>query len=431
MHLRRTTGRSLLGLAILCGALTARSDGANWSRFRGPNGTGIADDKNIPVEWQTDSVLWKVAIPGKGHSSPVVWGDNVFLQSSSKDGTERWLFCLSATTGKTLWKQTVQGTKAVTHLLSSYASSTPAVDGERVYTTFWDGKRLSLDAYDLKGAPLWQRDLGEFRSQHGAGHSPMVFDGKVFFADDQDDSATLFAFDAKTGEPSWKVERPAFRACYSTPFVLERPNEPPQLIVTSTAGITAYNPKDGKVLWNYTWSFTKMPLRTVASSIVADGHIIAGSGDGSLERNQIAVRLGGSGDVSKTHLAWETRVLEDSPYVPCSLASGPYVFSVNDFGLAACHVAKTGEKVWSHAFIERRRGDRNARVTASPVMIDGKIYAIDIDGKVYVFEAGPKFKLLATNNVGEKVEATPAVADGRLFIRGEEHLFCIGKPTTK
>ncbi len=430
MHSRQHLARFLLGLGIFCG-LTLAAAGAEWSRFRGPNGSGTSTDKDVPVAWKDDGVLWKTAIPGKGHSSPVLWGDNVFLQSASKDGTERWLFCLSAATGKVQWKQTTQGSRAGTHPLSSQASGTPAVDGERVYTTYWDGKRLSLSAYNLKGEQQWRRDLGEFSSQHGAGHSPVIYDGKVFLADDQDGSAILFAFDAKTGEPAWKVERTAHRACYSTPFVLETPNAPPQLIVTSTAGITGYNPADGKEIWNYRWSFTKMPLRTVASSIVADGHVIASSGDGSLERNQVAIRLGGSGDVTKTHFAWETRVTEQSPYVPCLLASGPYLFSMNDFGVAACHLAKTGEKLWSHAFIERRPGDRKAWVSASPVLIDGKIYAIDLEGKVYVFEAGPKFKLLATNNVGESVTATPAVGDGRLFIRGDEHLFCIGKPKTK
>jgi outer membrane protein assembly factor BamB len=420
--------RLALGVCILCSATGASSNAAEWSRFRGPNGTGTVADKDVPVQWKADSVLWKTAIPGKGHSSPVLWGDNIFLQSSSKDASERWLFCLSASTGKVLWKQTVQGARATTHVLSSFASSTPAVDAERVYTIFWDGRRLSLNAYDHKGNQQWRRDLGEFKSQHGAGHSPMVYDGRVFVADDQDDASVLFAFDSKTGEPAWKVERQAFRTCYSTPFVLENRNEPPQLIVTSTAGVTAYNPQDGKVIWNCNWSFTGMPLRTVASSIVADGHVIASSGDGSLERNQIAVRLGGKGDVTKTHLAWETRVREESPYVPCQLSSGPYLLSINDFGLAACHVAKTGEQLWSHAFIERRKGDRQAQVTASPVLIGDKVYAVDIQGKVYVFEAGPKFKLLATNDLGEKVEATPAVAGGKLFIRGETHLFCIGTP---
>ncbi len=425
MYSRHLTARLVLGLGLLCGATSAISDGAEWSRFRGPNGTGAVADPNVPVAWKADNVLWKMEIPGKGNSSPVLWGDNLFLQSASKDGSERWLMCISATSGKLVWKQTVQSSKGHTHVLNTYASGTPAVDGERVYATFWDGKNLSLSAYDMKGIQQWRRDLGEFISQHGPGHSPIIYDGKVFLANDMDDSSKLLTFDAKTGEPAWKVERKAFRTCYSTPFVLESPNEPPQIIVTSTAGITGYNPTDGKEVWNYTWSFTNMPLRTVASSIVADGHVVAGSGDGSGERNLIAVRLGGKGEVTNTNFAWGVKVNKETPYVPCLLASGPYVFGVNDFGIATCHVVKTGEKLWSQSL-----GDR-VKVEASPVLIDGKIYTIDLDGKVYVFEAGPKFKLLATNSVGESVAATPAVANGRLFIRGEGHLFCIGKPQSK
>jgi outer membrane protein assembly factor BamB len=417
----------VLGLAILCFATTASSDGANWSRFRGPNGTGTVADKNVPVEWTADSVLWKVAIPGKGNSSPVIWGDNIFLQSSSDDGTERWLLCLSAATGQTLWKQTAQGSKAKTHPLNSQASGTPAVDGERVYCTIWDGSNLSLSAYDMKGVQQWRHDLHGYKSQHGPGHSPIVFDGKVYLMNDQDGSAQILAFDARTGTPVWKAERKAFRACYSTPIVLEKPNEPPQLIAVSTAGITAYNPKDGKEIWTYTWSFDRMALRTVASPIVADGVIIANSGDGSGERNQIAVRLGGTGDVTNTHFAWGIKVDKESPYVPCLLSSGPYVFGVNDFGIAACHIAKTGEKVWSELLLDRKA----QLMSASPLLIDGKIYAIDRNGVAYVFEAGPKFKLLATNKLGEPVTATPAVADDHLFIRGDAHLFCIGKPKTK
>ena len=258
-------------------------------------------------------------------------------------------------------------------------------------------------------------------SQHGYGHSPIVFDGAVILSHDQDGSAAIHAFDAKTGKPLWQIPRQAFRACYSTPFVLEGARGGPQLIVASTAGTSGYDPKNGKEVWHYTWSFTKMALRTVASPIIADGLVVANSGDGSGERNLIAVRLGGKGDVTATNLAWENRKV--FPYVPCLLASGPYLFSVNDAGFAACHVAKTGREVWS-----TRLG---SAMSASPILVDGKVYACGEDGTVYVFAATDKFQLLATNNVGEPVMATPAVADGRLFIRGKEHLYCIGKPPAK
>src|SRR5262249_27077389 len=153
----------------------------------------------------------------------------------------------------------------------------------------------------------WRRDLGSFKSQHGPGHSPMVYDGKVIVADDQDGAAALFAFDAKTGNPAWKAERKAFRACYSTPLVLESACAKPQLLGASTAGITGYDPQNGSEIWSYTWSFAKKPLRTVGSPIVCDGVVLAQSGDGDGSRHMIAVRLGGKGDVTKTNLAWETQ----------------------------------------------------------------------------------------------------------------------------
>ena len=187
--------------------------------------------------------------------------------------------------------------------------------------------------------------------------------------------------------------------------------------MASTAGVTGYDPATGKEYWNYTWHHLKMPLRTVASPTVADGVVCVNAGDGSGPRHTIAVKLGGSGDVSETHLLWENT--KSLPYVPTMLGVGSYFYSVNDFGFAACHEVRTGKEIWTERL--------GSSVTASPILIDGKIYAVGDKGKVYVFEATTKFKLLAVSSVGENVSATPAVANGKLYIRGHEHLFCIGK----
>jgi outer membrane protein assembly factor BamB len=393
--------------------LTAAAVAGNWPRFRGPNGTGVAEDKDVPVRWTTDTgVLWKTALPGKGHSSPIVWNDRVFLQTASSDGKERSLVCLDANSGQIVWTQKAPGTRGKTHSRSSLASNTPATDGDRVYSLFWDGQDLHLCAYDFTGKQVWKRDLGGFTSQHGAGHSPIVHDGKVILANDQDGSAVLQAFDAVTGKDVWEVKRPAFRACYSTPCLNGK-----ELLVGSTAGVSGYDPATGKELWKYTWHHSGMPLRTVASPIIADGVVIVNAGDGSGLRHTIAVKLGGSGDVSETHLVWEnTKTL---PYVPTMLAKGEYAYSVNDRGMAACHVARTGKEIWSERL--------GSPMTASPILVDGKIYAVGEDGKVYVYQAGPEYKLLATNLLGEEVSSTPALANGKLYIRGQQHLICIGK----
>lgn len=422
MLTRSCAWRFLLGFTVLvpvCGVAGA----ADWPRFRGPNGAGIAEDKNLPVKWTEENILWKTPIPGVGHSSPIVCKGRVFLQSASADGSERWLLCLDVGKGEIVWKTRSPGERTRKHALNSFASSTPASDGERVYAAFWDGKAIHLGAYDFKeGKPLWEKDLGGYVSQHGFGHSPMLIDGKVILANDQDGTSRLLAFDAGSGDKAWETQRTPYRACYSTPIIHVKPNGDKELIVASTAGITSYDPADGKANWWYTWKFARAPLRTVGSPIIAGDLVLATSGDGAGDRDVIAVRLGGQGDVSGTSLAWQNRKNYPFPYVPCLLAHGLYLFGVHDKGVASCHLARNGEEVW------RQRLDSG--FTASPVLVDGKVYAVSQKGSVYVFNAASDFKLLAENSIGEAVSSTPAVADDRMFLRGEKHLFCIGKPAT-
>lgn len=388
----------------------------NWPRFRGPNGTGLAADKGIPVRWHSDHYLWKVPVPGQGNASPIVWGDHVFLHAASTDGSQRLLLCYRASTGQLQWSRSIEAVKTATHKKNSLASSTPATDGTRVYVLFWDGRKIVMHAYDFQGSPLWRHDLGPYVSQHGVGISPIVYDDKVYLANDQDGSATVLALDARTGELAWQAERRPFRACSSTPLVLERPDAEPELVVVSTAGITSYQPRSGAVNWEWTWTFANKPLRTVSSPVTAHGLVFATSGDGGGDRHTVAVRIGGRGHHPKPQLVWEKH--KTLPYVPSLLANEEYLFYVNDAGLAGCLLAKSGDEVWS-----ARLGNS---VTASPVLIDGKVYAVGEDGVVSVFLAAPAFKLLAKNELGEAVIASPAVADGRLFIRGHEHLFCVG-----
>jgi outer membrane protein assembly factor BamB len=415
---------ALLALLTVCGAIAFDRPAAasNWPRFRGTNGTGIATDKEVPVEWNESSVLWKTAVPGVGNSSPVIWGERIFLQSAPADGKARLLVCLNAADGKVLWTRSVPAASAPINEHNTLASSTPATDGERVYVMFWDGQDILLHAYDFDGTVIWKRNLGRYTSQHGAGTSPIVYEDKVFLANDQDGKAALLALDTKTGKTLWQVERRPFRACYSTPFILEKPGGGSEVVVCSTTAITGYNPDTGAQNWTWSWTFTsKRPLRTTSSAVYGPGMLFASSGDGSGDRHMVALQLQANGGSTKASLAWQNK--RDFPYVPTMLVWGDHVYSVNDVGVAACHVAKTGAEVWS----ERLDGS----VTASPILVDGKVYAVSVRGDVYVFEAAPTFKLLARNAIGEPVSATPAVADNRLFIRGKTHLFCIGKPAAR
>ncbi len=417
IRLRVTAGSLLVGLLVGVPVLSA----ANWPRFRGPDGTGVAADRGIPVRWNGEDVAWKTAIPGVGNSSPVVWGDRLFIQSAAADGSQRWLFCLRTRDGKIHWSRSVAGSPARKHPKNSLASSTPSVDGERVYALFWDGRAVSLAAFDFQGDPVWTYDLGAFTSQHGPGTSPIVYDGVVYVANDQDGAARLVALDARTGKLTWEAPRRAFRASYSTPFILERPGAAPELIVVSTAGVTSYAPRTGAENWDWVWRFRKAPLRTVASPLFADGLIVVSSGDGGGDRHTVALRPPAKGGPAGAAVAWEFN--HSFPYVPTMLARGPNLYYVNDKGIAACCRLQTGEEVWK----ERLGGN----VTASPVLVDGKVYAVDEGGTVYVIEAAPRFRLLARNSLGEPVMATPAVADNRLFIRGHDHVFCIARAPAK
>jgi outer membrane protein assembly factor BamB len=419
----------LVGIVLLPASMFA-GEPANWERFRGPNGAGVSDDKNIPLTFgPKDNILWKTELPGVGNSSPIVWGQRLFLHTTSRDGKSRSLLCIDTADGKILWQKSIPGAPAKIRSDSSLASSTPTTDGKAVYVSFWNGKEVFLSAYDFAGELLWNKNLGVFNSQHGAGASPILYKDKVILAHDmdKDDFTTkvpnarpsmLMAFDKRSGRLIWETARTAERTCYSAPFLLRKPGKSdPELVVTSTTAVTGYDPENGAKLWEAKgWQShaVKVPMRTVASPALA-GDILCVCAGGDAGRFAIGLNLSGP-DAPKR--AWENR--KDFPYISSPLARGEHIYFVNDKGIAGCYHARTGERVWFE------------RVTdsfyASPLLIDGKIYATSAAGDVYVLAAEPtKFQQLARNPLGEVVRATPAVAGGRLYIRGERHLFCIGK----
>ena len=393
----------------------------NWPRFRGPNGTGTSNDKDIPIEWNdVEGIVWKVPIPGLGNSSPILWEQKLFLQTGSKG--DRQLLCLDAASGKTLWSKSIPGVPAKINAMNTMASSTPATDGKRIYVAFWDGKDIAIVAYDFQGTLLWNRKLGPFVSQHGAGASPVVYKEKVYYALDQDGKAFVIALDGKSGETVWQAKREAFRACYSAPIIWEKPGAPAELVVQSTTSIRGYNPDTGDPIWNWVWP--DMPLRTVASPVVWNNLIICTSGDGGGDRYMATLKVAAEAFKGGPPLPWATMVWDNKkkefPYVPTPIVHQDHVYFVNDNGFAGCFDVKTGKQIWYERVA-------NKLFTASPVLIDGKVYAPHESGDVYVFAASPKFQLLAKNSLGEVIRASPAVADNRLFIRGEHHLYCIGK----
>jgi outer membrane protein assembly factor BamB len=414
---------ALACLALFAASATWAAPASDWTRFRGPNGTGESRDAGVPVEiGESQNLLWKVPLAGAGNSSPVVSNGRIFLQTAGSDGADRSLVCLDLFTGKSLWSKSAPGAQAKTHAKNTLASCSAAVDGVRVYMPFWDGQNLSVSAYDCDGRHYWTTELGPFTSQHGAGHSPIVVGPHVIIANDQDGFAELVALDANTGVVAWKKSRQPFRASYSTPILVERKGHEPELLVASTQGVTGYDPATGDEHWSCAWTTNKQELRTVGSPIVCQDHVFFSGGNGPGARHAVAVNLNGKdGKGGLPEIAWETQ--KDFPYVPCMLSRGENVYFINDTGIAGCFNAKTGRKVW----LERLEG---GEVTASPVMVEDRIYAITENGTVFVFSADAKFKLLSTGKLEEGVKASPAVAEGRLLVRGAKSLYCFGTKTS-
>jgi outer membrane protein assembly factor BamB len=393
----------------------ALASGADWSRFRGPNGSGVAEGTLPTID--PKKPLWKVEIPGHGAGSPIVIGSKVFVQTASKDGKTRTLLCLNAADGTTVWTKDLSGTSATIHVKNSFASSTPASDGKAVYCAWWDGSGVALHAYDMAGTEKWSASLGGYVSQHGPGMSPVLHDGLVFVSVDDDERAELVAFDTKTGQKKWQQPRKAYRASYSSPFILKRENRPAELILGTTTAITSYEPATGKINWNYEipWPVGKMPLRVIGHPVYAGGLMVMACGDGGGSRYMVAINP----DMKTPAKVWE--LAKETPYVPCMLVKGDLLFWVTDKpGLGCCAEAKTGKVLWS----ERLFGKE---VTSSPVMVGDEILAIGEDGEMVVFKASREFETVAKVSLKEAVFASPAVADGKVFIRGTSHLFCFGK----
>ncbi|MFO0865362.1 MAG: PQQ-binding-like beta-propeller repeat protein [Gemmataceae bacterium] len=388
-----------------------------WGRFRGPNGAGVSSDKNIPTTFgPTEHVFWKTENPGVGNSSPIVWGKRIFLHSASRDGKQRSLTCIDAATGKQIWQKSLPAQPAKIRTDSSLASSTPTTDGSSVFVCFWDGNDVIVSAFDFDGTERWSKNLGGFNSQHGSSASPILYEDKLFLANDMDKDdfttkvpnpkpSTLLAFDKRTGRILWEVPRTAERACYSAPFLRFGTAKEPELVVSSTTAVTGYNIQTGAILWEAKgWQETKVPMRTVASPAFS-GDILCMCSGGDSGRFAVGLELPKPGSTNPPKRLWDNR--KDLPYVPSPVALGDHFYFVTDAGFAGCVHAKTGKREW----LERISSPGG--FYASPLIIDGKIYAANSAGDVFVIQAdSTACRLLARNELGETIRATPAVADG-------------------
>jgi outer membrane protein assembly factor BamB len=399
------------------------ASGQEWVRFRGPNGSGISAEKSIPTHLSDAHVSWKVELPGVGHSSPVLWGEKVFITTTGDDQGGISVLCLEAKDGRTIWKKDFPLTPFQRHKFNSFASSTPAVDAERVYVLYNEPGRFILAALDHDGKLVWERDFGPFLSQHGSAISPIVHDGMVIVGNEQGDSNSIrenaraksfiVAVNAKDGKTVWQTPRETLSVAYSTPCVFEKDGKAALIFNSEAHGIYAVNPSDGKVLWEYRKAFDK---RSVSSPVVAGDIILGSCGSGGGGSFLTAVKAPMNG--GEPTLAYNVR--KSAPYVPTPVVVGGLAWLWSDAGVLTCIDVKTGEA----KYVERVGGN----FFGSPIWVDGRLFAVSTSGEMVVVEAGDTFKVLHRFPLGELCHTTPAVAVGRMFVRTEKHLWCFGGP---
>lgn len=385
-----------------------------WTRFRGPNGTGLSEAKTIPTKWSAADINWKVALPGAGHSSPVLWGERVFVTSCDEKAGKFFVFCLKADDGSALWNMEFPLTPSEKHNLNSFATSTPTVDADRVYVCRTEAARVTLCALAHNGEQVWEKDLGPFTAQHGGGTSPILHDGMVIFPDEQSGESFLIAMDVRTGETRWKTPRTSGAGSYSTPCVYQPKQGKAQLIFNSEVhGISGLAPDTGKVIWEFEKAFDK---RSVSSPVIAGEFIIGSCGSGGGGNFVVAVRPGNPTTGAKPERAYEVR--RSAPYVPTSVCVGDWLYMWSDAGIVSRVHAATGEVKWQ----ERAGGN----FFSSPVCVDGRLFCVSTTGEVVVVAVSVKFEVLARNPLGETTHSTPAVAGGRMYIHTSGHLVSIG-----
>ncbi|MCG8607338.1 PQQ-binding-like beta-propeller repeat protein, partial [bacterium] len=422
----------------------------NWPQWRGVSSHGVSSEAGLPTTWgQNENIAWKVALAGMGGSSPIVWGGQVFVTSQighapvrqgshprlsrddrglserenpmgghraepRSDGPEVFLVVetFNRTDGSRLWQHRTQATGAFPELHESHnlATPTPATDGEHLYAWFGNGQIVCLD---MAGNAVWTRHLGQeyspFRNRWGHGSSPVLYNDLVIFLCDHRPASYLLALDKRTGEERWKVDRRSGRVSHSTPLVVPGPGGD-ELVVNSSERIDAYHPATGELLWHA----GRLRQTPIPSPVFHDGVIYMSRG----YRNSdfLAIRPGGRGDVTDSHLLWRTP--GGASYVPSIVHYEGLLYMTNEVGVVTCAEASTGKRVW-----RQRLG---GIFFASPVAGDGKVYMVSETGETFVVRAGHEPQILARNDLGERFIASPAISNGQLFLRSDQTLFCIG-----
>ena len=402
-----------------------------WTRFRGPNGSGISGAQSIPVKWTAKEYNWTIELPGDGSSSPVVWKEKLFVTCNDRKKSIRSVVCVNANDGKILWHRDFPYTSYRMHRDNDFASATPTVDADGVVVVWSMPKQLLMLAVDLEGKELWRRDLGPYVGIHGSASSPIIADGLVILANDQMDpkvmkrflprdasmvpeKSFLIAVDRMTGKTRWKIDRRTVLAGYSTPCVRQTGGDGPELVFSGTAhGMTGVDLATGKINWEIKGILNS---RVVGSPQLYQDLVFGSYGSGLSAQRLVAVRAPRKGGVKKPKVAYN--VSQSPPLVPSCLIKDDLLFLWTDSGIVSCLDAATGKRHWR----ERVGGN----YYCSPVWIDGRLYCTSKEGDVVVVAADKTFKLLAKNPLGEKSFAIPAVAHGVMYQRTQTKLFSLG-----
>lgn len=422
-------------LTILAIASFAQAE--NWPQWRGPRLDGTSVDAGFPVTAE-GTKTWQVELPGSGHASPIVWEDKLFTVAALPETEERVLLCLDRATGKLLWQSSVLKAPAEgIHKLNSLASSTPATDGERVFTAFLDNTpteatrkanegriipkgevpkgTVVISAHDFSGKPLWQVRPGLFSSKHGFCSSPVVFEDKVIVNCDHDGDGYIVALDRKDGHELWRIDRPNKTRSYCVPLIRDIGGRT-QMVLSGTMCVTSYDPRTGRLLW-----IIEGPTEQfVASLVFSEQTGLLYMTGGFPEHHLLAIKPDGSGNVTDTHIAWRTN--KGVAYVPSPIVEGGHFLIVSDSGVAHCFDAKSGEIQWEERLREHH---------ASLVSAEGRVYFVNDFGVLRTVKPGKAYELVAESELKEKVFASPAMSEGQIFIRSDKSLICLGKRGAK
>ena len=419
--------RNGLKVALLVGPLLAGELGAeeSWPRFRGPDGTGVAGDQSVPVKFDETTLAWSVDLAGPGTSSPVVWGDALFLTGEDRKRGEVTLQCLDAKTGAKRWLKVLKTGDYHTHNMNNLASATPCVDGDVVVLGWFDGKKkvVMLTAYSHGGEKQWDYEVGDFKASHGISMQPVIEDGRVVYANLHQAGGSVAALDVKTGKPVWRTEFPenADKTTYITPLVrkLHGSDEKEVVIASMTLGVRGLDFATGKENWSLTGVFIQRtivsPVDILAGSGAKDSLLMVGCKNGIL----IAVRPADAKADGSAEVAWKFG--KKTPYVPTPVSDGETLYVLDDGGNLSAVDPVSGEVRWKERLM--------ANFYASPLLIGGKLYCLSREGELFVAEVGEKFEALSTTDLKPAdgvswVDTTPAVAHDSLYVRVGARLDC-------